>query len=270
MQTPSTTSSNKLAFLADSTNKPETTTTKSNQNEVIEDKDNEDEDESESESSVSEDEVNSSTSSTSDKNNKENKTSTEKDSTTKLPSKPPKPYLEIIANAILSCHSRMMQLHEIYGYMESKYAYFARNVNRSWRNSVRHNLSLNECFVKAGRGTNGKGNYWEIHRLCVNEFVRGNFRRKSFKQLIRAGQASTTQAAQNGQAQRYTYPIMPADYSLSIKSISAMIPAPIPQNLSQINNNSASSYQQYNQMQQQSSNGKFEECKNSQSRYRPY
>ena len=102
------------------------------------------------------------------------------------PAKPPKPYLEIIANAILSTDIRMMQLHEIYNLMEKKYDYFAKNINKSWRNSVRHNLSLNECFKKAGRGTNGKGNYWEIHPACLNEFIRGNFRRKTFKQLIRA------------------------------------------------------------------------------------
>jgi hypothetical protein len=28
---------------------------------------------------------------------------------------------------------------------------------------VRHNLSLNECFIKAGRCESGKGNYWAIH-----------------------------------------------------------------------------------------------------------
>jgi hypothetical protein len=126
----------------------------------------------------------------------------------------------------------MMQLHEIYGYMEAKYAYFARGVNKSWRNSVRHNLSLNECFVKAGRGTNGKGNYWEIHRACVAEFVRGNFRRKSFKQLIKAHKMATASgAAQQSGAEQQRY--LPVDYSLNIysniKSISAMIPAPMPQ-----------------------------------------
>lgn len=99
--------------------------------------------------------------------------------------KPPKPYLEIIADAILSSDTKMMQLHEIYYYMEKKYEYFAKNVNKSWRNSVRHNLSLNECFCKAGRGTNGKGNYWKIHPACESEFIRGNFRRKNFKKLIR-------------------------------------------------------------------------------------
>jgi hypothetical protein len=146
-----------------------------------------------------------------------------KDSKSKMcPSKPPKPYLEIIADAILSCTAKMMQLHEIYNYMEAKYQYFAKNINKSWRNSVRHNLSLNECFVKAGRGSNGKGNYWRIHPLCEKEFIRGNFRRKSFKQLIRAG-SSNHQNVHSAFPGAYS---LPMDY---YRTIPSLIPPPLSQ-----------------------------------------
>ena len=144
------------------------------------------------------------------------------------PSKPPKPYLEIIADAILSSKVRMMQLHEIYYFMEAKYEYFAKNVNKSWRNSVRHNLSLNECFVKAGRGYNGKGNYWKIHHLCEKEFIRGNFRRKSFKQAIRAGSSSSSNsshASNNNAGNNFTYSL-PIDYN-NFRSL--LPPPPLPQ-----------------------------------------
>ena len=140
-----------------------------------------------------------------------------------LPSKPPKPYLEIIANAVLSSPVKMMQLHEIYAYMESKYSYFLMNVNKSWRNSVRHNLSLNECFIKAARGTNGKGNYWRIHPLCEREFIRGNFRRKTFKQLIRAGgQQRQHQQQQMSLPYPASFGSLPLNYSVG------MFPPPPP------------------------------------------
>jgi len=140
--------------------------------------------------------------------------------------KPPKPYLEIIADAVLSSKVKMMQLHEIYHVMESKFQYFAKNVNKSWRNSVRHNLSLNECFVKAGRGSNGKGNYWKIHPLCEKEFIRGNFRRKSFKQLIRAG------GGRNAAAPQVPF----SDYALNYQSMPPTLPSQL---MSQFNQGSA-------------------------------
>ena len=155
------------------------------------------------------------------------------------PAKPPKPYLEIIADAILSCKVKMMQLHEIYHYMESKYEYFVKNVNKSWRNSVRHNLSLNECFVKAGRGSNGKGNYWKIHPLCEKEFIRGCFRRKSFKQLIRAGSAG--HASSSSQSHSLPHYNLPVDYAINFRS---MVPPPLPQQfIGSSNSTSLSSFQ---------------------------
>ncbi|CAF1084611.1 unnamed protein product [Adineta ricciae] len=101
------------------------------------------------------------------------------------PKKPSQSYLEIIAEAILKSPNRMMQLYEIYDYFQRKYRYFAEDVNKSWRNSVRHNLSLNECFVKAGRGNNGKGHFWRIHELAEVEFEQGRFRRRRYRQQIR-------------------------------------------------------------------------------------
>lgn len=156
-----------------------------------------------------------------DKEN-DNPTNSKSNSSKMDPAKPPKPYLEIIADGILSNKVKMMQLHEIYNFMEKKYEYFAKNVNKSWRNSVRHNLSLNECFVKAGRGSNGKGNYWKIHPACEKEFIRGNFRRKSFKQLIRASKSQNTNDSQY---------IISQGYSLNYPCV---IPPP---NISQLTNN---------------------------------
>jgi len=165
------------------------------------------------------------------------------DTDTDNASKPPKPYLEIIADAVLSSKVKMMQLHEIYQVMENKFQYFAKNVNKSWRNSVRHNLSLNECFVKAGRGSNGKGNYWKIHPLCEKEFIRGNFRRKSFKQLIRAGGGRNPSAPQ----------VPFGDYALNYRNMPPTLPSQL---VSQFNQGTVQmpsfNYQFLNQQYQQS------------------
>ena len=48
-----------------------------------------------------------------------------------------------------------MVLSDIYQYIMENFCYYD-NQDRAWRNSVRHNLSLNECFIKAGRAENGK------------------------------------------------------------------------------------------------------------------
>ena len=86
--------------------------------------------------------------------------------------------------AIMSSPSKRMQLSEIYQWISEKYPYFKLK-ERSWRNSVRHNLSLNECFVKSGRSENGKGSYWSIHPANIEDFTQGDFRRRRARTRVR-------------------------------------------------------------------------------------
>lgn len=87
-------------------------------------------------------------------------------------------FVAVIAQAILSAPGKRMTLSSIYHYIASKYSHFNREKGPGWRNSVRHNLSSNDCFVKAGRAENGKGHYWMIHPKDLPEFSKGNFRRR--------------------------------------------------------------------------------------------
>ncbi|VEL27314.1 unnamed protein product [Protopolystoma xenopodis] len=57
--------------------------------------------------------------------------------------------LGLIAKAILSTKERRMVLSDIYHWIQVNYAYF-RTRGPGWRNSIRHNLSLNDCFIKVG------------------------------------------------------------------------------------------------------------------------
>lgn len=89
--------------------------------------------------------------------------------------KPPLSYIALIAKAILSSPTKKLNLAAIYKYIEDNFPFY-RNKGRGWRNSVRHNLSLNDCFIKVGRCEDGKGNYWSIHPSNLNDFVHGDFR----------------------------------------------------------------------------------------------
>ena len=86
--------------------------------------------------------------------------------------------------AINSTPTKKMTLSEIYSFLQQSFPFF-RSTYMGWKNSVRHNLSLNECFIKLPKamgkysrkkefycqknnlflfllGRAGKGHYWTI------------------------------------------------------------------------------------------------------------
>ncbi|XP_064610135.1 forkhead box protein J3-like [Liolophura sinensis] len=98
--------------------------------------------------------------------------------------KPSQSYIGLIAMAILSIPDKKMVLSDIYQYILDHYPYF-RTRGPGWRNSIRHNLSLNDCFIKAGRSANGKGHYWAIHPANLEDFKKGDFRRRRAQRRVR-------------------------------------------------------------------------------------
>ncbi|KRY17011.1 Forkhead box protein B1 [Trichinella patagoniensis] len=91
-------------------------------------------------------------------------------------------YVALIVLALLSSPSRRMKLDEIYQFVEQTFPYYRKRRAPNWRNSIRHNLSLNDCFVKVAPRPDApkrKGNYWTLHPKCDSMFDQGTLLRRS-------------------------------------------------------------------------------------------
>ncbi|XP_028328096.1 forkhead box protein Q1-like [Gouania willdenowi] len=94
--------------------------------------------------------------------------------------KPPFSYIALIAMAIRDSPSGRLTLAEINDYLMKKFPFF-RGSYTGWRNSVRHNLSLNDCFLKVLRDASrpwGKDNFWMLNPQSEYTFADGVFRRR--------------------------------------------------------------------------------------------
>ncbi|KAG9267661.1 forkhead box protein J1-B [Astyanax mexicanus] len=93
--------------------------------------------------------------------------------------KPPYSYATLICMAMQASKKTKITLSAIYSWITENYCYY-RHAEPSWQNSIRHNLSLNKCFMKVPRQKDepGKGGFWQIDPQYADMFVNGVFKRR--------------------------------------------------------------------------------------------
>lgn len=103
-------------------------------------------------------------------------------------SKPPYSFSLLIYMAIEHSPNKCLPVKEIYSWILDRFPYFA-TAPTGWKNSVRHNLSLNKCFQKVERShgkVNGKGSLW-----CVDPEYKPNLVQALKKQPFSSPQSAS-------------------------------------------------------------------------------
>uniref|UniRef100_A0A3B4GP26 Forkhead box protein M1 n=1 Tax=Pundamilia nyererei TaxID=303518 RepID=A0A3B4GP26_9CICH len=75
--------------------------------------------------------------------------------------RPPYSYMAMIQFAINSRKNRRMTLKEIYMWIENNFPYYRDVAKPGWKNSIRHNLSLHDMFIRE-TSPDGKMSFWTI------------------------------------------------------------------------------------------------------------
>ncbi|XP_077546188.1 forkhead box transcription factor P isoform X4 [Haemaphysalis longicornis] len=75
--------------------------------------------------------------------------------------RPPFTYASLIRQAIIESPDKQLTLNEIYNWFQNTFCYFRRNA-ATWKNAVRHNLSLHKCFMRV---ENVKGAVWTVDEI---------------------------------------------------------------------------------------------------------
>lgn len=105
--------------------------------------------------------------------------------------KPPYSYATLICMAMKATNQTKITLSCIYKWIVENFMYY-RKADSGWQNSIRHNLSLNKCFIKVPRTKDdpGKGGYWKINPEYEDSFENGVFKRRRHSSGVKSTSSS--------------------------------------------------------------------------------
>ncbi|RWS26150.1 hypothetical protein B4U80_03293 [Leptotrombidium deliense] len=76
-------------------------------------------------------------------------------------------YADMITEAILNAPEKRLTLNQIYDWIVKNVPYFSNkgdiNSSHGWKNSIRHNLSLHERFVRLNPDGGEKSSFWTVN-----------------------------------------------------------------------------------------------------------
>lgn len=132
--------------------------------------------------------------------------------------RPPFTYATLIRQAIIEAPDNQLTLNEVYKWFESSFLYFRKNA-QTWKNAVRHNLSLHKCFMRV---ENIKGAVWTVDEgeFCKRRLTRGAEKGTNHNESSSSYGHNTSARLSTGEDQAlYSYPFTMEDDYKDLKGL---------------------------------------------------
>ncbi|XP_065157222.1 forkhead box protein E4-like isoform X3 [Atheta coriaria] len=130
------------------------------------------------------------------------------------PRKPPFTYTELIEHALVE--KRELTVSGIYQWISDHFPFYKQNDDR-WKNSVRHNLSINPHFRKGSKAVHGAGHLWTIAQK--DEHHSWQIKRQKMQQFIKTSHGEgSNEKLQEIELANATASILPSDSDSSSQS----------------------------------------------------
>ena len=94
--------------------------------------------------------------------------------------RPPHSYSALIEMAIRRMPDQKCTLKHIYNWIQNNFEYYQQS-KKNWKNAVRHNLSVNDCFIRTTK--DNKTNYWTFNPQKIDQLPSVRKRKSLMKRM---------------------------------------------------------------------------------------